>query len=118
MIYLACPYSHKDPGVRKFRFDQSCKAASMLMRDGIHVFSPISHTHPIALHGGLPLGWDFWEQFDRWYIERCSGLYILMLDGWCDSVGVNAEIKLAYEYNKPISHLELFVPARYTLKPR
>ncbi len=105
MIYLASPYSHEDVKVREYRFQTSAKAASTLMKKGIHVFSPISHTHPIAMYG-LPLGWDFWEQFDRWYIERCDEVWVLMLDGWQESRGVTAEIGIATEMGKVIRYLE------------
>ena len=69
MIYLAVPYSHADPAVRVARFDAVNKVAAKMMRDGLHVFSPISHTHPIALAGDLPGGWEYWEAYDRALIK-------------------------------------------------
>ena len=70
MIYLACPYSHPDRTVRLARFDAANRAAGALMREGYHVFSPISHTHPIAEACELPLDFSFWEQYDRELAER------------------------------------------------
>lgn len=104
MKYLASPYSHPDESVREFRFREACRAASVLMRDGNNVFSPIAHTHPIAQFG-LPLGWDYWEAFDRFYIGVCDELLVLMLDGWKESKGVQAEISIAKEMNKPVTFL-------------
>lgn len=105
MIYLASPYSDPSLGVMESRFLAACRAASRLMRLGRLVFSPVAHTHPIAQYG-LPLGWDYWERFDRWYIERCDEVVVLTLAGWEDSKGVQAEMKIARELGKPVSFLE------------
>jgi len=76
------------------------------MGQGLLIFSPISHSHPIALAGDLPLGFDYWEKYDRAMLERCSGLIVLMLDGWKESVGVQAEIRIAEELGLDISFVE------------
>ena len=99
MIYLASPYSHDDPKVREARFQAVCRVAGRLMREGVHVFSPIAHTHPIALAGDLPKGWDFWAEFDRQMVQACEELWILRLPGWEMSTGVQAEIKLAKDFH-------------------
>ena len=102
MIYLASPYSHDDEAVRLERFRQSVRAAGKLMNLGCKVYSAIGHSHPIAVECNLPLGWDYWEAFDRWYIERCSCVVVLILKGWDESSGVKAEMKIASELGKPI----------------
>ncbi len=102
MIYLASPYSHPDESMRVERFENACSAAAALMTKGQNVYSPIAHTHPIACYGELPKGWDFWEQYDRWFIERCDSVLVLQLPGWSDSRGVNAEIKMAAELGKDV----------------
>lgn len=106
LTYLACPYSHPDRAVRVARFNAVNVVAGQLMRQGHLVFSPISHTHPIAEAGGLPLGWDFWAAFDRAYLEASRGLIVLRLDGWRESVGVTAEIALAAELGIPVSYID------------
>lgn len=105
MIYLASPYSHNDPDVREWRFQQVCRAAAVLMYNGQFVFSPISHTHPIAVHGNLPLGFDYWEEYDRLMLKMCSELVVLMLDGWESSKGVQAEIRIMSELAKPVRYM-------------
>ena len=105
MIYLASPYSHSDAHVREQRFRAVCRAAARLMRNGDVVFSPIAHGHPIALHG-LPTDWRFWERHDREQLARCDEVIVLMLDGWRDSEGVQAEIRIAAELGKPVRYLE------------
>jgi len=104
MIYLASPYSHPDAAVRETRFRDACRAAAKLMRLGHVVFSPIAHGHCICEHG-LPTDWRFWEPFDRSQLERCDEVVVLMLDGWRESVGVQAEIQIADEVGKPVRYL-------------
>ena len=101
LVYLAVPYSHPDPAVREDRFHQVNQAASVLMRAGLHVFSPVSHTHPIALAGGLPLGWDYWQEYDREILSACGALVVFCLEGWQRSAGVAGEMKIAEEMRIP-----------------
>jgi hypothetical protein len=105
LVYLASPYSHKDKAVMEERFRKVNKVAAKLMATGIYVFAPISHTHPIALEGELPKGWDFWEGYDTAMISRCTSLIVVMLEGWDKSVGVQAEIKIAKNYELPVSYV-------------
>ncbi len=106
LIYLACPYSHKDPRVREERFNQVNKVASGLMSEGFYIFSPISHTHPIALEGKLPLEWEFWEGYDTSIIKHCKCVLVLQLDGWKESTGVQSEIKIAEKFGIPVEYME------------
>lgn len=106
LIYLAVPYSHSDPRIREQRFRAVNAVAAKLMRNGLHVFSPISHTHPIAEAGNLPTGWDFWEDYDRTLLRTCSKIVVLMLDGWRESTGVTAEIAIAKELGLAVEFIE------------
>lgn len=105
LIYLASPYSHPDPAVRQQRFETVCFIAARLMREGHHVYSPIAHTHPIAVKGELPTGFEYWEAFDRKMITACDAVWVAMMDGWRESVGVTAEIKIADELGKPVRYI-------------
>lgn len=104
MIYLATPYSHPEPSVREQRFRAVCQAAARLMQNGEVVFSPIAHGHPIAAYG-LPTDWRFGERFDREQLARCDDVVVLMLDGWEESKGVQAEIRIAGKLRKPVRYL-------------
>lgn len=106
LVYLATPYSHIDPAIREQRFHAVNAVAAKLMRDGLHVFSPISHTHPIAEAGDLPKGWDFWEAYDRTLLRACGKIIVLMLDGWRESKGVTAEIAIARELGLAVEFLD------------
>ena len=106
LVYLATPYSHPDAAVREQRFREVNRVAGDMMRRGEHVFSPISHAHPIALTGDLPMGWDFWQAYDRAILRACGKLAVLMQNGWQDSVGVQAEIAIAREMGLPVEFIE------------
>ncbi len=104
-VYLAAPYSDIEESVRQFRFEKINEISAKLMREGWTIYSPISHSHPIAVNHSLPTGWEFWGKMDRPFIKNCLFLIILMLPGWKQSHGVGEEIKLAKEFNKPIVYL-------------
>jgi len=105
-IYLASPYSHPSPIIRHTRFEAACIAAGRLMLQGDIVFSPIAHSHHIHLLADLPGDWQFWEKYDRAFIEWCDVVTVLMLDGWQESRGVQAEIAIAGKAGKRIVYLE------------
>jgi hypothetical protein len=106
LIYLASPYTHKDPSVVENRFKDVSKVAAKLMSDGFYIFSPISHTHPIAMAGSLPGDWQYWEGYDRTIIKNCKCLLVLKMDGWDISKGVQSEIKIAKELGIPVEYME------------
>lgn len=105
LIYLASPYSDPDPKVRKARWTNACRITGILMLDGNMMFSPIAYSHPIAVKIGLPVGWEYWSNFDRKMISHCSLLLVATIKGWRESVGVAAEIKIAGELGVPVKYI-------------
>lgn len=106
LVYLAIPYSHPDHQIKEWRFAEANKMAAKLMKEGVVVFSPISHCHSIALHNSLPTNWEFWKHFDTAFLSCSSKLLVYKLEGWETSVGVTSEIKIAKELGIPIEYLE------------
>jgi hypothetical protein len=95
LTYLASPYSHKDPAVVKDRVRGVTKATVWLIKEkGWNVFSPIVHSHPLA-EAGLQGDWDFWRLIDTEYLSVSARMVVLAIEGWRESVGVQAEIKIA-----------------------
>jgi hypothetical protein len=97
--YLAIPYSHPDSNVREERFNMANRIAADLIRQGRFIFSPISHSHPITPYD-TPQGWDFWEKFDRIFLEICPKMIVVKADGWLESKGIMGEIKIFRELGK------------------
>ena len=104
IVYLGAPYAHDDPRVQETRFLLINEAAAHLMRWGFHVFSPISHNHPIQLAGNLPTGWSYWESFDRTMLSVCGAFLMLQLAGWETSVGLAGEIEICRAFRLPVLH--------------
>lgn len=106
MIYLASPFSHPDPDVRRTRYEQVTKLTVDLLKEGKHVFSPIAYSYEMAERFGLCGSWDFWEKLDLDFLIRCDELWVLMLPGWDQSRGVEAEIDFAQRHGIPVTYLE------------
>ena len=100
-VYLAIPYT----GNEETSFIEANKMAGHIMSQGHILFSPISHTHPIACECDLPKHWEFWRSFDVAFIEWCDELWVYCMEGFEKSCGVNAEIDIALGLNKRVRYL-------------
>jgi hypothetical protein len=104
MVYLASPYTCRsrrpwlNRRIQHLRARLASIACGLLINDGLVVFGPITFSHPIERELKLPGSWEYWEAFDRWYVERAVALWLLKLPGWERSVGMQAEIKIAQEH--------------------
>lgn len=78
------------------------------MLKGHIVFSPISHTHPIACECELPKHWEYWKKFDECFIGWCDELWVHISIGWERSKGVAAEIDIAKQLQKPVKYIKDF----------
>lgn len=105
MTYIAIPYSHEDESVRLKRFKLVNEVAANLMRNGEIVFSPISHSHSIAVENELPTDWDYWGRSCEAFVKRSDRLVVVCVEGWEESEGVQAEIDIAHECGIPIEYL-------------
>jgi hypothetical protein len=106
LIYLACPYMHKDEAVKVARVEKATEISAKMMAEGKYVFSPITHCHPMAMKASLPGDWAFWEGYDRRMIACCNKIVVLKLDGWEQSTGVQAEIKIGEEMGIPVEYID------------
>jgi hypothetical protein len=102
MIYLASPYSHPDPVIKKTRFllVEQCTAA--LINQGLYVWSPIVHCYEMAKKFSMPDDAEFWKGYNTDFIRRADSMFVLGIDGWFESKGVMMEIKLAKEALLPV----------------
>ena len=101
-IYLAIAYT----GHEEQSFIVANQTAGALMQQGHVVFSPISHTHPIAKQCYMPKDWDFWRSYDIAFIEWCDELWVCNFGDWTTSKGVAAEIELAKGLGKKVKFLD------------
>jgi nucleoside 2-deoxyribosyltransferase len=111
-FYLASPYSKFSGGIVA-AFEEVCEQAALLVRAGVPVFSPIAHTHSIALHGHLdPYDLSIWLEADRAFMDAAKAIIVCKMDGWDQSVGVAHEIEHFRKAGKQVIMMDPgFVPA-------
>lgn len=93
--YIAAPYTDEVKATTLGRVKIINSVCAALMKEGVHLFSPISHCHPIMKAGGLPGGFDFWGAYNRKMISHSEHFVVLELKGWKESDGVCGESKTA-----------------------
>ena len=106
LVYLASPYSSPHPVERDYRYLMACKAAAYLIKQGYEVFSPIAHSHGIAMVGDGLQHSELWYEADRRIFDICDLLVVAKIDGWDNSKGVQMEIGWARNKGIPIEYLE------------
>jgi hypothetical protein len=116
--YLASPYSFHPDGP-EVAFREACEAAALLINAGVPVFSPIVHSHLIAIAGNIdPLSHEIWLSADRPLLDAAAGLIVLHLRGWDLSRGVAEERRLCAAAGKPEVHmLPGLLPPQWTAGP-
>lgn len=106
LCYLATPYTKYPAGI-DLAFREAAEIAAALLKEGIKVYSPIAHTHPLALYGKLdPLDHKIWLPFDQAMMDASDALVVAHMSGWDQSFGVAHEIKVFAEQGKPIFDLD------------
>ena len=109
IVYLASPYTHKDPDICDARYETITEIAAKLVLQKKIVFSPITMTHPydrILAEPGNTLGSAYWVDFDIAFMDVCSEMYVAKIPGWDESSGVRREIEYFQEQNKQITYLD------------
>lgn len=106
MIYLAAPYTHPDSDVVTQRMALFSIIDAKLAKQGLFTVSPLSK-HFIKMYTDIPLTWDFWKEYSEKLMEKCDALYVIMLDGWEESEGVQGEIEMAKKMSKEIKYLDV-----------
>lgn len=99
-IYLACPYSSSNKDTMLLRFRAACKYAGELMQQGYIVYSPLSHSVPIADQMDNHLDHAFWLRQDESFLEWADEIWVMDLPGWNQSKGVQYEIEWAIGHGR------------------
>jgi hypothetical protein len=89
--YLATPYT-KYPHGHEAAAKEAARIAGELLRRGMIVYSPIAHSHQLAVEAKLPeTGFAYWMAADAPFMAAADRLIVATMDGWRDSVGVAHE---------------------------
>lgn len=105
-IYLATPYSRYPGGIHAAAMNASILTAR-LIEIGIPVFSPIAHSHPVAIYGGIdPFSHDFWLPVCEPMMAASAGILVAKMQSWDQSIGIAHEIAWFERAGKPVHFLD------------
>lgn len=116
LVYLAIPYS----GREEESFNVATITTTQIINtqgDDIHIFSPITYSHPIVKEGLSEEmhTYEYWLAWDFWVIKHSDELWVVKLHGWKESTGVQAEIKYATSLDIPVKYID---PLKVTNEPK
>ena len=104
--YVGTVYSRHEHGIHAANWEASL-IAGYLMRAGIPVFSPIAHTHGIAMAAGIdPIDHAIWMPLDRPMMDGAALLVVAMMDGWAESKGIGMEIEAFRQAGKSVVYVD------------
>jgi hypothetical protein len=113
--YLATPYTKHPDGIEA-AWEEACRITAKLILANVPVYSPIAHTHPVAIHGGIdPLDHEIWLTADEPMMQAATGLMVAMMTGWEGSYGIGVEIEAFTRAGKPVVYLD---PDTFEITPR
>jgi hypothetical protein len=102
LVYLATPYSKYESGIEQAFIDAAILTSRLLVA-GVKVYSPIAHTHPLAIHGKLdPYDHKIWLPFDQAMMDASAAIAVATMQGWKESYGVQHEIQWFDKVGRPI----------------
>jgi hypothetical protein len=106
LCYLATPYT-KYKGGPAAAFHEAARIAATFVTIGVRIYSPIAHTHPLAVEGNLdPLDLSIWLPFDEAMMDASDCLIVAMMDGWDVSAGIKHEIEFFKKDGKPVLYFD------------
>lgn len=118
VIYLASPYSaykdlektEHDRAKEQERFEVITGVAAKLT-ELFHfaLICPITTSHLFKQLSTYALGttWSFWSQVDLQLLGVAEAILVVKMEGWDESVGVEAEIKHARNLYLPVYYLDI-----------
>jgi hypothetical protein len=102
MYFVSSPYSHTDKAVVEQRMALLNKSIAKIQGQYFCV-TPLWNHYILEYDNSIGSDWNFWKEYCEEMMKRCIGIIVLdNIDGWKESTGVDAEIKLAQKLNKPI----------------
>lgn len=108
IVYCATPFTHASATVRAANFERANRFAAYAMMQGHTVFSPISHSVPVAeyLPERLLLDFDFWQAQDIPLLRLCDEVWICPSGAALTSRGVAAEVAEAERLGITVRYVE------------
>jgi len=107
--YLGSPYSHQDDRELDKRNVLAQRATAALIGMGNIVYSPIAHSHGVALSGFDHVDardHNLWMKQCEAMLQWAAGLFVLPLPGFEVSEGLAREVGLMEDWERPVVWLE------------
>ena len=104
LIYLASPYSHRNPAVRELRYELARLTTAKMLKEGQAAFSPIVYGK--SMENMIGTDYVSWKQFNDAMLHAADEVHVLMLDGWRESKGVKYEVELANMLELPVLFIQ------------
>ena len=79
-------------------------AKYMLDNPGHYTITGLVHHYACQHEERLGTDWAFWKDFCEEFLAKCDKMVVITFDGWKESGGVQAEIKIAYELGIPVEY--------------
>lgn len=104
LIYLASPFTNPNPSVRQNR---RLAAAGVLAyyakpETELFLYSSIVHWGYVEEFYSVPQEFEYWKNKDFFMINKSHALWVLPLEGWKKSYGIQQELEYANDLQKPI----------------
>lgn len=103
--YMATPYTSYEAGMEQANKDAAF-AGGTLLGKGVHIFSPITHSHIMVNVGAdVPHTYEVFLKLDEQMMTTAHGCLVVMMPGWDKSKGVTWEIEWFKQHKKPVVYL-------------
>lgn len=107
-VYVCSPFSHKFKKVMRDREKEINRiAAELIYKYKVALFLPITQSAPLErIIPALGGSFEKWRDIDLEWVKTCDELWVVMMEGWKDSIGVTAEIEYARELKKDVRFID------------
>lgn len=105
LIYLAGPYSDPDPEVIASRMERFYATHARLLARGDVLVSPLLN-HAVVGRPDVGGDWSYWQRYSETLLARCDELWVVRIDGWDTSKGVQGEIAFAQSRAIPVRYID------------
>ena len=107
-VFVISPYTDDDQNVVCDRVAAAERYLASLTMEDVVAYSTIAAMHHLTVKFSLPNDYEYWKDHCHKMISSAKEVYVLCLDGWENSVGVQDELSIARELNKKITYIHTF----------